>query len=159
MDSAVCCGVSTMSSSPESGDFPTIVDAFKNEAEDDRRDGDAREGDAREGDRDGVGPPIPWSEFIEAFRWRDGEDERVSMLMELGLRRRGLRGDALPFGEEEEVARCARLRAGEADFGDAESAVDEAASIVSRFRECAFGFEGGKGACSIDCLTSPYGDV
>jgi len=93
------------------------------------------------------------------LRWRDGEDERVSMLMELWLRLRGLRGNTLPFGEEEEAVRCASVRAGETDFGDAGRAVDEAASIVSRFKVCAFEFEGGRGTCSIDCLTSPYGDV
>jgi len=91
---------------------PIIVEPFRNCDEEDRRE----EGlcipsqysrmPQRLGDialTGGVTPPTPCSEFIEALRSKLGVDERASRLMELGLRGRGLRGDAIPFGD---AVRC-----------------------------------------------------
>lgn len=61
----------------------------------------------------------------------------------------------MPFADEEDTVRCPSVRPGEADCGDEGSAVDEAALIVSRFKERERSLlEGGNGGCSIDCLTS-----
>lgn len=75
-----------------------------NEAEDDRREGDAKEGVRS---REGVTPPTPWREFIEAFRSSVGVEDRASppRLIELGLRWRGIRG-TFPFGDADELLHC-----------------------------------------------------
>lgn len=133
---------------PESGDFPTRVDAFTNDAEDDLRDGDAREGD-----RTDEAPPTPCREFIEAFLCSVGDEERVSRLMTLGLRRRGrgLRG-VLPFGDDGGLLRWPSvLVEGEEGCDEGGRAVEEAALIESRFSACesevSFLFiDGGNGA-------------
>jgi hypothetical protein len=155
IDTAVCFGgASGTSSIPASGAFPTSVDAFTNDAEDDLRDSDTREGDRAEDT-----PPTPWREFIEAFLCRVGEVDRVSRLMTLGLRRRGLRCAALPFGDDGRVFRCPRfLVEGEEGCGDGGRTVEEAVLIERRFSACesevSFLFiEGGKGAGEGDPFT------
>lgn len=75
-------------------------------------------------------PPTPCREFIEAFRRRLGVDARASILIELGLRGSGLRGEALPLGDE--AARCPN-GFGEDECGEAGGAVAEAPPI------CEFG--------------------
>lgn len=116
---------------PESGDLPTNVEAFTNDADDDLREGDERDGGRAEDD-----PPTPWSEFIEAFLCSVGEAERVSRLMRLGLRRTVLAGDALPFGDGGGILRWLILRVeGEEGCDEGGRAVEEedAALIESRF--------------------------
>jgi hypothetical protein len=95
-------------------------------ADDDLRDGD---------DLEGVTPPTPCKEFIEAFLRSVGVDARASRLMDDELRRRGLRGGAFPFGDEVEPFRCPS-REGEADCGEDGRAVEEAVLIESRLSEC-----------------------
>jgi len=73
-----------------------MVEAFVNCAEEDRREGVTREG---------VTPPTPCREFIEAFLRSVGVDERERWLMELGDRWRGLRGGTFPFDDEVELFR------------------------------------------------------
>ena len=81
------------------------MEAFVNCAEEDRRDDEALEG---------VMPPTPWREFIDAFLSNVGVDARECWLMELGDRWRGLRGGILPFGDDVELFRCAKPLLGEA---------------------------------------------
>lgn len=103
-----------MSSMPDSGDFPAIVDPFEYDAEDDLLEGVA----AREGDREGVLLPTPCKVFIEALRRKDGVVDLTSTLIELGLRLKGIRGAWawLPgVGDAED--KC-RGRAGDDVFGD-----------------------------------------
>lgn len=77
--------------------------------------------------RDGVTPPTPCREFIEAFRSSVGVEEREVVLMELGERWRGLRGGSLPFGDALELLRCRpRFLAGEDGCGEAGRAVADA---------------------------------
>lgn len=97
-------------------------------ADDDLRDGEGLEG---------VTPPTPWREFIEAFRSSVGVDARASRLIEEELRRRGkgLGWGAFPFGDDAELVRCPSLD-GEAVCGEEGRAVDEAVLIESRFSEC-----------------------
>lgn len=74
-------------------------------AEDDRLEGGLREG---------VTPPTPCREFIDALRRSVGVEEREFWLMALGDRWRGLRGGNRPFGAGLELFLCGtRLRAGE----------------------------------------------
>ena len=104
--------------------MPIIVDAFKNDADDDLRDGEARVGE-----REGATPPMPWRDFIDALRCSDGVDERLSRLMELGLRWRGLRGGIFPFGDAVTLFCLPRVRAGEEGCDDEGRGFDEAALI------------------------------
>lgn len=139
-------GASGTSSMPARGDFPTMVDAFTNEADEDLRDGEETEGD-----RTDDAPPAPWSEFIEAFLCSVGEEARVLRLMTLELRRRGLRA-GLPPGEGGGLFRWPSLLGdGEDGCEDGGSAVKEAVEIESPpsafDSEVSLLFtEGGKGA-------------
>jgi hypothetical protein len=97
-------------------------------AEEDRREGDALEG---------VTPPTPCREFIDAFLSRVGVDARECWLMELGDRWRGtgLRGGSLPFGDAVELDRL-NVRCGLGTLGEAlcgEEGGAEAALMESRF--------------------------
>jgi len=80
--------------------------AFENCAEEDRREED---------DRGGVMPPTPCKEFIEIFRCKDvGVPDLECVLIELGDRWRGLLGGgSLPFGDEDELLRWLKARAGD----------------------------------------------
>src|ERR1700712_1605750 len=99
------------------GVLPTIVDAFVNCADEERRDADGLEG---------VTPPTPCREFIDAFLSNVGVEERECWLMELGDRWRGLRGGSWPFVFE---FRGPNVRAGEADpeRGESGRGVEDAA--------------------------------
>lgn len=68
---------------------------------------------------------------MEALFNNVGVAARASRLVEDEVRRRGLRGGALPFGEDDEGARWPR-REGELPCGEAGSAVEEAVAIESR---------------------------
>jgi hypothetical protein len=146
----VCLGGGgTVSSNSERGDLPTIVEAFKTCAEEERR---------LEDDLEGVTPPIPCREFIEAFLRSAGVDDRERSLIELGDRWRGLRGGKFPFGDAIELFLCPSvLPAGEAGAGDAGRAVAEAALIERRLSECERAasllfVDGGNGAVSLTTL-------
>lgn len=112
---------------------------------------DLREGDARDGDRADEVPPSPWREFIEAFLCSVGEAARVSRLMTLELRRRGLRDD-LAFGDDGVLVLCPSfLGEGEEGCDEGGRAVEEAVEIERRFSaydsEPSFLFiDGGNGA-------------
>ena len=93
-----------------------------------------------------------------------GVDERASRLIELALRRRGLRDGALPFGDDVGLFRCPSLLGeGEAGCGDGGRAVDEAALIERCFSACEseaslLFIDGGKGASEVVSLTTPFCD-
>jgi hypothetical protein len=70
-----------------------------------------------------VTPPTPCKEFIEALRSKFGVDERASRLIELGLRGRGLRGDAIPFGD---AVRCPNGLGEDEESGERGTAVESA---------------------------------
>ncbi len=107
IDSAVYRGGAGIGSSiSDSGDLPTIVEAFANCAEEVRRD---------DGVLEGVTPPTPCKEFKEAFRSNVGVEDRERWLMELGDRWRGLRGGNLPFGEALELSCRPNVRPGAGD--------------------------------------------
>lgn len=119
MDSAVWRGSGgSISSISSSADLPARAEAL-NCAEEDLRDCDCLEG---------VIPPTPCREFIEAFLSSVGEEARASTLIEEELRRRGLRGGACRFGEELEL--CPR-RDGDTTCGEGGRAVNEAVEIVN----------------------------
>ena len=127
IEAGVCRGGGgVVSSTSERGDLPTIVEAFVNCAEEDRRDGEPL--------ADGT-PPTPCREFIDAFLRSVGVAERECWLMELGDRWRGDRGGT-PFGDAVELLRCGKLLLGEALFGEAGKGAEEAALIESRLSEC-----------------------
>jgi hypothetical protein len=106
MEAGVCLGGGgVVSSTSERGDLPTIVEALVNCAEEDRRDGEALEG---------VIPPTPWREFMDAFLNSVGVDARECWLMELGDRWRGLRGGTFPFDDDVESFRWEKPLLGEA---------------------------------------------
>jgi hypothetical protein len=90
------------------------------------------------------------------LRCSDGVDERLSRLIELGLRWRGLRGGTFPFGDDVALFCFPRFCAGEEGCGDEGRAVDEAVLIERRFKDCeskSF-VDGGNGAESIDSFTT-----
>jgi hypothetical protein len=128
--------------------LPTIVEAFKTCAEEERR---------LEDDLEGVTPPIPCREFIEAFLRSAGVDDRERSLIELGDRWRGLRGGKVPLGDAIELFLCPSvLPAGEAGAGDAGRAVAEATLIERRLSKCesaaSLFVDGGNGAVSLTTL-------
>ena len=120
-------GGGVVSSTSERGDLPTIVEALVNCAEEERREGEALEG---------VTPPTPCREFIDAFLSSVGVDARECWLIELGDRWRGLRGGILPFGDDVELFRWGKPLLGEALCGEGGRVVADAALIESRFSEC-----------------------
>lgn len=89
-----------------------------------------------------------------------GVEERLSRLVELGLRRRGLRGGTLELGDGTEFSRWPRVRAGEAGCGDAEEFVDEVVERERPFIECDIVLlvDGCNGSDSIDSFTSVFCD-
>lgn len=129
--------------------MPTIVEALVNCAEEDRLEVEEL--------RDGVTPPTPCSEFIEALRSSVGVEEREVVLMELGERWRGLRGGNLPFGDALELLRCGpRLLDGEECCGEDGRAADVWLRDIRR-RDCEsvawlLFFDGGLGDASLDTL-------
>jgi hypothetical protein len=96
-------------------------------AEEERRDGEALEG---------VMPPTPCREFMDAFLSSVGVDARECWLMELGDRWRGLRGGILPFGDDVEFFRWGKPLLGETLGGEEGRDAADAALIESRFGEC-----------------------
>ncbi len=96
-------------------------------AEEDRREGEALEG---------VTPPTPCREFMDAFLSSAGVDEREFWLIELGDRWRGLRGGIFPFGDAVELFRWGKPLLGEALCGEGGIDVAESGLIESRFSEC-----------------------
>jgi hypothetical protein len=128
--------------------LPTIIEEFRTCAEEERR---------LEEDLDGVTPPTPCREFIDAFLSSVGVDDRSRWLIELGDRWRGLRGGKVPLGDAIELCLCPSvLPAGEAGAGDAGRAVAEAALIERRFNDCeraaSLFVDGGNGAVSLTTL-------
>lgn len=94
IDRDVCLGGEGIgSSSSERGDLPAILETLDLCGEV-RRGGDALEG---------VMPPIPRKELLEALRAKVGVEDRECWLMELDDRLRGLLGGSVPFGESEDV--------------------------------------------------------
>jgi hypothetical protein len=127
IEAAVCCGGGgIVSPTSERGDLPTIVEALVNCAEEDRPEGEAL---------DGVTPPTPCREFMDAFLSSVGVDARELWLIELGDRWRGLRGGILPFGDAVELFRWGKPLLGETLCGEVGSDVAEAALIESCFSE------------------------
>ena len=106
----------------------------------------------------GVTPPTPCKEFIEALRCKDGVGDRVSMLIELGLRSSGLRGGPFPLPfDEEDRARCIFGLEGEDTVGEDGKAVEAAVLSDSLLKDCARPlvlFVDCKG----DALATPLGD-
>jgi hypothetical protein len=89
-------GVGASSTTPESGDLAGIACAGEFIFNEDER---------LVEERGGVTTPTLWREDRDGLLRRGGDDERVFMLKELELRRRGLGGGPTPFVIGEDIKR------------------------------------------------------